>query len=179
MGIVHVACVAAARKCVSAVEVIRGTPAGRARVTDDAANCKNNSRRDAVISQASASQLRHKHHGPGYATPQLAREQPPEQFAYVAALHEGTGIDPRLHRLGDRLRVVNRWRRVERRRQVGDPEDAEGLVAQLALRPQISVVSSARCLIATMPCSLVQPTRSRSPLGASRSTCGPPAGTSP
>lgn len=93
MGIVHVACVAAARKCVSAVEVIRGTPAGRARVTDDAANCKNNSRRDAVISQASPSQLRHEHHGPGYATPQLAREQPPEQFAYVAALHEGTGID--------------------------------------------------------------------------------------
>ena len=35
----------------------------------------------------------HEHHGPGYATPQLAREQPPEQFAYVAALYEGTGID--------------------------------------------------------------------------------------
>ena len=35
----------------------------------------------------------HEHHGPGYATPELAREQPPEQFAYVAALYEGTGID--------------------------------------------------------------------------------------
>ena len=35
----------------------------------------------------------HEHHGPGYATPQLAREQPPEQFAYVAALYEGTWID--------------------------------------------------------------------------------------
>ena len=35
----------------------------------------------------------HEHRGPGYATPELAREQPPEQFAYVAALYEGTGID--------------------------------------------------------------------------------------
>ncbi len=35
----------------------------------------------------------HEHHGPGYATPAVAREQPPEQFAYVAALYEGTGID--------------------------------------------------------------------------------------
>ncbi len=31
--------------------------------------------------------------GPGYASPQVAREQPPERFAYVAALYEGTGID--------------------------------------------------------------------------------------
>ena len=35
----------------------------------------------------------HEHGGPGYASPQAAREQPPEQFAYVAALYEGTGID--------------------------------------------------------------------------------------
>ena len=36
----------------------------------------------------------HDHHtGPGYATPQLAREQPPEQFAYAATLYEGTGIE--------------------------------------------------------------------------------------
>ena len=35
----------------------------------------------------------HEHHGPGYASPELAREQPPEQFVYVAALYEGTGID--------------------------------------------------------------------------------------
>jgi selenium-binding protein 1 len=31
--------------------------------------------------------------GPGYASPEVAREQPPEQVAYVAALYEGTGID--------------------------------------------------------------------------------------
>jgi selenium-binding protein 1 len=35
----------------------------------------------------------HEHSGPGYASPQAAREQPPEQFVYVAALYEGTGID--------------------------------------------------------------------------------------
>ena len=33
------------------------------------------------------------HTGPGYASPQVAREQPPEQVVYVAALYEGTGID--------------------------------------------------------------------------------------
>jgi hypothetical protein len=38
---------------------------------------------------------RHEHGGPGYASPQVAREQPPEQFVYVAALYEGTGIDRR------------------------------------------------------------------------------------
>ncbi|HWF50623.1 MAG TPA: selenium-binding protein SBP56-related protein [Solirubrobacteraceae bacterium] len=31
--------------------------------------------------------------GPGYPSPQAAREQPPEQVAYVAGLYEGTGID--------------------------------------------------------------------------------------
>lgn len=35
----------------------------------------------------------HAHHGPGYSSPQAAREQPPEKFVYVAALYEGTGID--------------------------------------------------------------------------------------
>src|SRR3977135_4413487 len=35
----------------------------------------------------------HEHPGPGYASPQAAREQPPEQFVYVAALYEGTGIE--------------------------------------------------------------------------------------
>ena len=35
----------------------------------------------------------HEHTGPGYASPQAAREQPPEQFVYVAALYEGTGIE--------------------------------------------------------------------------------------
>ena len=30
---------------------------------------------------------------PGYASPQVAREQAPEQVIYVAALYEGTGID--------------------------------------------------------------------------------------
>ena len=33
------------------------------------------------------------HAGPGYASPQVAREQPPEKFIYVASLYEGTGID--------------------------------------------------------------------------------------
>jgi 56kDa selenium binding protein (SBP56) len=33
------------------------------------------------------------HGGPGYASPEVARLQPPEQFIYVAALYEGTGID--------------------------------------------------------------------------------------
>ncbi len=33
------------------------------------------------------------HSGPGYVSPQVAREQPPEQVIYVAALYEGTGID--------------------------------------------------------------------------------------
>ena len=35
----------------------------------------------------------HRHAGPGYASPQAAREQSPEQFAYVASLYVGTGID--------------------------------------------------------------------------------------
>ena len=35
----------------------------------------------------------HSHTGPGYASPQLAREQPAEKLIYVAALYEGTGID--------------------------------------------------------------------------------------
>ncbi len=35
----------------------------------------------------------HEHTGPGYASPQVARSQPPEQFVYVAALYGGTGID--------------------------------------------------------------------------------------
>ena len=35
----------------------------------------------------------HEHSGPGYASPEVAREQPPEKFVYVAALYEGTGID--------------------------------------------------------------------------------------
>ena len=35
----------------------------------------------------------HQHTGPGYASPQLAAEQPPEQFIYVAGLFEGTGIE--------------------------------------------------------------------------------------
>lgn len=32
------------------------------------------------------------HTGPGYASPQIAREQAPEKYIYVAALYEGTGI---------------------------------------------------------------------------------------
>jgi 56kDa selenium binding protein (SBP56) len=35
----------------------------------------------------------HAHQGPGYASPQAAREQSPEKYVYVAALYEGTGID--------------------------------------------------------------------------------------
>ena len=35
----------------------------------------------------------HEHAGPGYASPEVAREQPPERFVYVAALYEGPGID--------------------------------------------------------------------------------------
>jgi 56kDa selenium binding protein (SBP56) len=35
----------------------------------------------------------HEHGSPGYASPQVARQQPPEKFVYVAALYEGTGID--------------------------------------------------------------------------------------
>jgi selenium-binding protein 1 len=35
----------------------------------------------------------HDHSGPGYASPQAAREQPPEQLIHVASLYEGTGID--------------------------------------------------------------------------------------
>jgi len=35
----------------------------------------------------------HEHGGSGYASPQVAREQPPERFAYVASLYVGTGID--------------------------------------------------------------------------------------
>jgi methanethiol oxidase len=33
------------------------------------------------------------HAGPGYASPQVAREQPPEKVIYVASLYKGTGID--------------------------------------------------------------------------------------
>src|SRR3984957_11294324 len=33
------------------------------------------------------------HSGPGYASPQVAREQAPERYIYVAALYEGTGIE--------------------------------------------------------------------------------------
>src|ERR1700709_2769160 len=40
-----------------------------------------------------SAQEHHKHSGPGYASPLVAREQPPEKFVYVAALYEGTGID--------------------------------------------------------------------------------------
>jgi methanethiol oxidase len=35
----------------------------------------------------------HEHQGPGYASPEVARKQPPEKFVYVASLYEGTGID--------------------------------------------------------------------------------------
>jgi methanethiol oxidase len=35
----------------------------------------------------------HEHSGPGYASPEAARQQPPEQFVYVACLYEGTGIE--------------------------------------------------------------------------------------
>src|SRR6201994_4335546 len=35
----------------------------------------------------------HEHSGPGYASPEVARQQEPEQLIYVAALYEGTGID--------------------------------------------------------------------------------------
>jgi methanethiol oxidase len=35
----------------------------------------------------------HEHSAPGYASPEDARRQPPEQIIYVAALYEGTGID--------------------------------------------------------------------------------------
>ena len=35
----------------------------------------------------------HEHNGPGYASPEVARQQPPEKFVYVASLYEGTGID--------------------------------------------------------------------------------------
>jgi selenium-binding protein 1 len=35
----------------------------------------------------------HEHAGPGYASPEAARRQPPETFIYVAALYEGTGIN--------------------------------------------------------------------------------------
>ena len=35
----------------------------------------------------------HEHSGPGFASPEEARKQPPEQFVYVACLYEGTGID--------------------------------------------------------------------------------------
>ncbi|MGB0095063.1 MAG: selenium-binding protein SBP56-related protein [Solirubrobacteraceae bacterium] len=50
----------------------------------------------------------HEHRGPGYASPQAAREQPPEQFVYVAAptygeiLHrtEMPNIGDELHHFG-------------------------------------------------------------------------------
>jgi selenium-binding protein 1 len=35
----------------------------------------------------------HDHFGPGYASPEAARQQPPEEFVYVACLYEGTGIE--------------------------------------------------------------------------------------
>jgi len=35
----------------------------------------------------------HQHTGPGYASPQIAGQQPPEQLIYVAGLFEGTGIE--------------------------------------------------------------------------------------
>ena len=35
----------------------------------------------------------HQHSGPGYASPEDARSQPPERVAYVACLYEGTGIE--------------------------------------------------------------------------------------
>jgi selenium-binding protein 1 len=35
----------------------------------------------------------HEHGGPGYASPRQARVQRPEDFVYVTALYEGTGID--------------------------------------------------------------------------------------
>src|ERR1700752_4722990 len=35
----------------------------------------------------------HEHAGPGYASPEAARREPPEQLVYVASLYEGTGID--------------------------------------------------------------------------------------
>ena len=35
----------------------------------------------------------HEHSGPGYASPEVARQQEPEKLIYVAALYEGTGID--------------------------------------------------------------------------------------
>jgi len=36
----------------------------------------------------------HEHHsGPGYASPEIARQQPPETEIYVACLYEGTGIE--------------------------------------------------------------------------------------
>src|SRR5215210_1702918 len=35
----------------------------------------------------------HAHAGPGYASPEEARRQPPEEVAYVACLYEGTGIN--------------------------------------------------------------------------------------
>ena len=35
----------------------------------------------------------HEHAGPGYASPEVARQQEPEKLIYVAALYEGTGIE--------------------------------------------------------------------------------------
>ena len=36
----------------------------------------------------------HEHHaGPGYASPEVASQQPPESVVYVACLYEGTGIE--------------------------------------------------------------------------------------
>ena len=35
----------------------------------------------------------HEHSGPGYASPEAARQQPPEEFVYVSCLYEGTGIE--------------------------------------------------------------------------------------
>jgi len=51
----------------------------------------------------------HEHAGPGYASPQVAREQPPEKVIYVASLYEGTGIDK-----PDFIAVVDVERIIER-----------------------------------------------------------------
>ena len=39
------------------------------------------------------SHAEHSHSGPGYASPEDAQSQPPEDVIYVACLYEGTGID--------------------------------------------------------------------------------------
>jgi hypothetical protein len=51
----------------------------------------------------------HEHSGPGYASPEVAREQPPERFVYIAALYEGT--DRALHAGRHRRHGVDAGRR--------------------------------------------------------------------